>query len=195
MEKDRIIFVMMTLWLAVSSAVFGYFHGWHLVQFQSPSSLSISSEIKMQSEFGIFHFLGEGCSCSEHIADYLLKRGPIGKVFEQVQIIGDMGTYPEQLTRAGYGVKQLSVAQVATEGLSAVPLLVVFDQNLNVQYAGGYTEGPITPFSEFQDLQVLADLGEAKKVAVLPIKGCAVSREYQKLLDPLGIKYAGVKNE
>ena len=179
-------------WVLIGSVILSYFHGWHLISFNSPDNLTITLPLT-DKKLGAVHYLGEGCSCSQHIADYLVKRRASNKAHEYVVLIGDMKKHIEPLKQAGFEVLEKNVFEVNKDNLSSVPFLAFYDAQQRVQYAGGYTTDAITPFANFQDLNILNDLIKSYKTKSLPIKGCSVSAKFKKLLDPMGLKYGSVQ--
>ena len=192
MKKEVFIPLIVITWVLIGSVVLSYFHGWHLISFKSPENLTISLPLT-DKKIGAVHYLGEGCSCSEHIADYLVKRKSSDMAKEYVVLIGDMKKHIEPLIQAGFQVLEKNLFEVNKDNLSSVPFLAFYDDQYRVQYAGGYTTDAITPFANFQDLDILNDLIKSHKIKSLPIKGCSVSAKFKKLLDPIGLKYGSVQ--
>lgn len=192
MKKEVFIPLIVISWVLVGSVILSYFHGWHLISFKSPDNLTITLPLTDKT-LGAVHYLGEGCSCSEHIADYLVKRKSSDQAKEYVILIGDMKKHIEPLKNAGFQVLEKNVFEVNKDNLSSVPFLAFYDNQQRVQYAGGYTTDAITPFANFQDLKILKNLVKSQKTKSLPIKGCSVSTKFKKLLDPMGLKYGSVQ--
>jgi hypothetical protein len=123
------------------------------------------------------------------LLDHLTTRPHPRGVDEALLLVGEG---PEMAARArahGYRVVALRPEELKSRfNLSAAPLMVVADAAGRVRYAGGYTthkQGPAP-----QDLEILGSLMRKRSVAELPVFGCAVSKQLQALLDPLGLKYS-----
>ena len=78
------------------------------------------------------------------------------------------------------------------DSLKGVPLLVIYDKQKNAKYVGGYSDKVITPLTKINIDPFLNNIRNKREVSSLPVKGCAVSKEYQKILDPFGIKYTEI---
>ena len=185
-------YVITFIWAGCISAILTMLHSWHNVKFEAPTTRKIASFISKDGleATNLIHFIAQGCSCSHHLADYLGKRKALSHYNEQVVIIGNMKAEEQLLRRAGYQVHIMAIDEARDQRLiSAVPLYVVYNQAKEVLYAGGYTSGAITPLSDFHDLRIAKQASEKQPVTALPLKGCAVARKYQKLLDPFGFKY------
>ena len=73
--------------------------------------------------------------------------------------------------------------------IKGVPLLVIYNKEKTTHYIGGYARAAITPLTDINITQFLTTLRQGKKLSSLPVIGCTVSKKYQTLLDPLGLKY------
>ncbi len=177
-------------------------HSWHNVSFKfnEPQSRNfiphLVNEIK---EHNVIHFLTPACSCSKVIFDHLLTRAPLSDAnhSEKIVLLDDLDfEITRKLQASGYDVTTLRMAELKEDlksAVMAVPLLLIFDSEKDLRYAGGYSEKIITPFSKIDVLDFLAKIKQGDKLTSYPVKGCAVSKEYQKLLDPMGIKYVSTK--
>ncbi len=187
LTKKQIQWTIFIIWSLIATGTLGFFHGWHNIVF--PEQKTVTKELLPKVDgLGITHFLGAGCSCSQHILDYLIKRKRSPKYQETIVLIGNFEER-EKLVAAGYHIIDKKIDDIQGE-LTGVPLFVVYDHNQIIQYAGAYSKAMITPLTIFQDLKIAGELGMKRKVASLPIRGCSVSKKYQALLDPLGLKYA-----
>ena len=183
------LFVLFSLfWIVGVSYLLTHMHAWHQIGIKSEL---IQSEFKLPTTttYGIVHFLGEGCGCSKIIADYLVKRGKLADIPEEIWLVGEMKETANLLKEAGLVVKTFQVEKTQAPPINAVPAFGVFDKNQKFHYMGAYTEGPVRPHSTFKDLEILKSIQHQRKVASIDVQGCVVSKQYQKLLDPFGIKY------
>ena len=184
------------IWMAAISYLFTHIHAWHQVKVKTEIGAQFFKLKNVSpTTFGLVHFLGEGCGCSKFIADYLIRRKPLPDVVESVWLIGEMLHLKEQLELAGFEVKELRFNDYKkSPAINIVPAYGVYDAQQTFHYLGAYTEGPVRPHSVFNDLSTIKELGHKRKVASLAVSGCVVSKEFQKLLDPFGLKY-GVQDE
>ena len=183
------LFVIFSLcWMIGVSYLLTHMHSWHQISIKSELKQSAFKLPPTQS-FGLVHFLGEGCGCSKIIAEYLVKRGKLSGIPEEIWLVGDMKETATLLKNAGLVVKTFTTSETEAPPINAVPAFGVFDHNHKFHYMGAYTEGPVRPHSAFKDLEMLKSIQHQRKVASIDVQGCVVSKQYQKLLDPFGIKY------
>jgi hypothetical protein len=136
----------------------------------------------------MLHVLYTECRCSQRIFEYLLAREHPSDVRETILLVGAGEGWAARARAGGYAILTQSAQQLAERfGIEAAPLLVVVDPGRRVRYAGGYTERP--QGLDYRDLSILQSLRSRGGAAELPAFGCAVSRELQSYLDPIGIKY------
>ena len=169
-------------------------HTGHFVDYGKIPQRGIEGLIskKTTNNFGVLHIIGEGCNCSQLVGEYLMKRGPEKQYYEEVILIGNFKKLAKQLKEKGFAVKQTPLEDLIYKkiDLSGVPFFMLYDQKGVVQLISGYSNQLINPFTtQFKDKELVSAFFKEKKDKPLPIFGCAVSKEYQKLLDPLGLKY------
>ncbi len=193
LKFSQILFIVS--WLGLVSYVITLMHSWHYADL-SPIDLSTTVVSKWfpkvkERELGVIHFLTPKCSCSQQIFTHLLERAPLA--FELALVIDDTkDQYSTRLKKKGYLVKSINTKKLDEELASAikgVPLLVIYDDKKITKYVGGYTDKVITPFTKIDIKQFLNKIKNNRTIASLPVMGCAVSKQYQKLLDPFGLKY------
>lgn len=206
--KQKLLGIFTLAWVGLFSYFISQAHSWHQLAFKADTNkielglehLQSSKDLKQNN---IVHFLTPSCSCSRVIKEDLLKREPYQdtKTSESVVLIDDLGGhFAKKLKVRGYTVISMSLAQIKSEmpaAIEAVPLLVIYDGDKHLQYAGGYDQSTITPLTNIDVKKILGQVrAESKtrtnKKEAYPVKGCAVSKKYQNLLDPMGIKYATV---
>jgi hypothetical protein len=138
------------------------------------------------------HVLYSECRCSRRILRHLFERGPVSGVAETIVLVGSSTEYAEGAKRSGYRLVVVTPAELAEKyGFESAPLLAVGDPAGNVRYLGGFTDRK--QGLEIRDLAIIQALQREEKTAELPLFGCAVSQSLQKLLDPLNLKYRGVR--
>jgi hypothetical protein len=166
-------------------------HGQHYANLQDTNGLKISTQDLQK--WGIYHFFDTRCACSRNILKNLLKRSALSSstMHEKIFYYGDLSENLEQLRQLGYPVEKVNFKQL---GVTGVPLLVVFDPQKTIRYAGGYSDRAINPLQIPNEKKLIQNIIQQKHTDPYPVIGCAVSKEYQKLLDPLGLKYGSVTN-
>lgn len=181
--KSFIFYTFIFFWVAGLSYTGAYLHGNHFVEFKNQKMKDFNIET---NQWGMIHILGQGCGCSEIIGEYLIKRGPIKNHQERVYIIGEHHELAQNLKKSGFQVKKIDEFENRIEG---VPMLIVHNDKGKSLYSGAYTKGVVTPISKILDLNIFKSIKENKPTKDLLVAGCAVSKELQSKLDPLGLKY------
>ena len=181
---------LVAVWGLSITAVLANMHSWHSFLFPAPEVAEVADFLEAKRPINLLHVMAQGCSCSGHLADYLATRGADPDAGEKVLVLGDMPEQVAELREAGFEVDNLSFAMARDRGfLSGVPLLVIFNQQREVAYIGGYTNTPITPMATFYDLRIAKSYERGETLEQYPVRGCAVSQEIQEMLDPFGLKY------
>jgi hypothetical protein len=136
----------------------------------------------------LVHVLYSQCRCSQRTLDYLQQRATPAQTLERLLLVGSDAHAASAARQRGFLVEEITPAELTERfQLEAAPLLLVVDPEGTVRYAGGYTARQ--QGLDYQDLTILARLREHGGRERLPAYGCAVSRELQDQLDPLGVKY------
>lgn len=195
MKKKQLLFVF--IWVISISLVIGSIHSWHYAEYNiSQKSLKLDNIKVAKNHYGVLHFLTPTCSCSEKILSHLLKRGPLKREvgIEKIVLIDDTPeNYTQKLKERGFDIDHYSFEEATkkySESIRGVPLLIIFNDEKEAKYVGGYSDKLITPFTNIDIKKFLTEIKSGRAIASLPVRGCAVSKEYQTILDPLGIKYA-----
>lgn len=193
--KNFLAYFITFAWIIGISGAISQLHAWHQVDLSPKGAqIDVSNLFAPTNTYGAVHFLTPMCSCSTVIFDHLLERKPISSITETVVVIDDnQKNYVSLLKDAGYKVIKTTKEELARKyhnALKGVPLLAIYDKESTIQYLGGYSSKTITPFSKIDISKFIEDLDNKKSIASYPVKGCSVSKSYQQLLDPLGIKYA-----
>jgi hypothetical protein len=133
------------------------------------------------------HVMYQRCRCSQRIIDHLTSSARPQGISERVLLVDGTNETKERLARAGFRVDEETATSLHDAWkIEAAPLFIVVDPSGAVRYAGGYTREKQGP--AISDLDILAQLRGGASVAALPLFGCAVSRELQAMIDPLGLK-------
>jgi hypothetical protein len=136
------------------------------------------------------HVLYAQCRCSQGILRHLASGSRPASVVEKVLLVGETPGIASELR--ALSARNFRIVTVSADELrdryhvEAAPLLLVLGPDGAVRYSGGYTDrkqGPV-----IRDRAILAELMSQKETRELPVFGCAVSRELQRLLDPLALK-------
>lgn len=196
MKSRYVLGSFIFFWVVSLSLVIGSIHAWHFADY-TPQNGKFSADqlIGDTQNFGVIHFLTPECSCSQSIFEHLMQRGPLDKetATESVVIIDDNKLeYAEKLKARGFPSTSYTsedLSSLFTAGVTGVPLLVIFDSQKVTRYVGGYSERLITPFTQIDIPSFLKSLSQGRELSSHPVRGCSVSKEYKKILDPLGIKY------
>lgn len=176
----KMVHFFIFFWVGIGLAAISWLHSNHYAVFSNRAP----SAIKANNSWGIVHVLGGECGCSQNVANYLLKRGPIKGYSERIILIGEF-EQASKLKEQGFEFLSLELADI--EG---VPMFMVHDQKGEVLHAGGYTAGMAGPLSDFQDAKTFQHLVSGQSVESLPVKGCAVAQKIRESIDPLGLKYS-----
>jgi hypothetical protein len=136
------------------------------------------------------HVLYAQCRCSRRILDHLaLDARPQG-VSEKVLLVGTNAELSSDLRRMsdrGFEIINTTSSELRERfHVQAVPLLLVLGPDGVIRYSGGYTERK--QGLDIRDRQIIEGLVENRPAPELPVFGCAVSKQLQRLLDPLALK-------
>jgi hypothetical protein len=166
----------------------------HLLTLPTPPSHDVQDAIhssRLVGERGhwlALHVLYGKCACSQRVLDHLVSRGARHDVAERVLLVDGGPTLEDRLVGAGYAVERLSALDLRDRyHIESVPLLVVASPADEVRYIGGYTSRKQGP--DVRDVAIIDDAIRGSSDPSLPLFGCAVSKNLQKTLDPLGLKY------
>jgi hypothetical protein len=132
------------------------------------------------------HILDAECKCSRRIAEHLLaSERPVG-LSEHVLLVGTDTDLESQLSARGFQVTRVEPTQLFSQyRVQAVPLLVLAAPDGTLRYAGGYTARKQGP--DPRDLAIVADARAGRATEPIPVFGCAVSRQLQSAVNPLGL--------
>jgi hypothetical protein len=129
------------------------------------------------------------CACSDRVLEHLATRGVMASTSEHVVLAGTgRGDRAGLLRARGFSVDSIAPEQLKTRyGLEVAPLLIVAAPDGSIRYLGGYTERKQGP--RIRDRETLHELQSGRATSLLPLFGCAVSRQLQQLFDPFRLKY------
>jgi hypothetical protein len=199
--KKFLASTFLVVWIAATSYAVTMMHSWHYSDLGPKNKISFKKLDFSNSEqnIGVIHFLTPLCSCSKEVFKHLVDKGPLqNKVYkERVILIDDQKKeFMNTLLAKGFDVVNLDSETIKTQfegDIKGVPLLAIFDREFKTRYVGGYSDKSITPFTQINYRNFLEQLKTKQKIKSLPVIGCAVSKEYKKLLDPFGLKYGVVQ--
>ena len=136
------------------------------------------------------HVLYARCRCSQRVLDHLFHSERPTAVDEHVLFIGADVDHSRRARARGFTVHVLEPKELKElYRIESAPLLLILDPSNELRYVGGYTDRK--QGAAIHDLEILNQLIADGVVEPRPLFGCGVSRELQKLLDPIGIKYTG----
>lgn len=134
------------------------------------------------------HLMYQDCGCSQRLLAHLLSRGALPDVRERIVLIGHDDALAARAKRAGFSFEELTPEGLAARyHAEAAPMMLVAAPDGKLRYVGGYSDRKRGP--DTMDVDILHRLAEGRRVAALPLFGCAVSEKLQGEIDPLGIKY------
>lgn len=141
-----------------------------------------------ERKWHLVHFLYGKCRCSQRTLDYLFERERPEEVAETLVLVDPN---EEQLQKAATAQLEVETVQRAALkdrfGIESAPLLLIVNPSGEVTYSGGYTTRK--QGLDFQDVELLNTAQANQPATPLPLYGCGVSRELQRYLDPIGLKY------
>ncbi len=188
--------MFLVLWGAFLLLVSAALMAGHWVVLPAPENNDVKLEAALagmtalgDQRWHLTHVLYAECRCSERIFDYLSARPTPPGVGERVLLAGSRDEWASRARARGFDVVVLTPEDLkARFDIESAPLLLISDPGGRIRYAGGYTgrkQG-----LDYRDVAILESLRSGERVDALPLYGCAVSREMQELLDPIGIEYA-----
>jgi hypothetical protein len=134
------------------------------------------------------HVLYAGCRCSERILKHLLESQRPAGVAEKILLVGNASAYVNEARARGFDTELVGKQELEERfHVVGVPALAIVAPEGAIRYLGGYTElkqGPV-----IRDVELIETTRDGGATKTLPLLGCAVSKELQTLLDPLGLKY------
>lgn len=193
LRKARLWRALFAAWCALSVTLVSALGAAHFYALPSPSAGDVAlaravASVRAGRTQVLLHFLYAKCKCSRRIFDHLLARGALAGVAEQVVLVDGDAELAARLRAAGFGVSEANPRELEQRyGVSAAPLLVVAGQADTPAYVGGYTTRK--QGLDVEDVRIARDVARGVPTALLPLFGCAVSEQLQRLLDPLGLKY------
>jgi hypothetical protein len=189
--------VALAVWAATSIAVAATLMVGHLATLPTPEpadpelreALSSLRDQDAHRSWLAVHVLYSKCRCSQRVFDHLFESERPPGMRETILLVGADAEIERRAAAAGFGLVVVTPQELeARFHMSAAPLLLVLDPNDAVRYAGGYTDRKQA--YEVLDLEILHSLLAGKPADQLPLFGCGVTKELQRVLDPLGLKYS-----
>ena len=175
---------LVALYIVVSLFALGILHASHNYAYEF-SLVENDAILGDQNSLTMTHILGEGCGCSDFVADYLLERGP--KNSEDIIAIGNIEK-ADALKKVGFSIKAYEKEDSDLRGITGVPLFIVA-KNKKVLYSGGYSDRMLTQHTKMKDIGIYNSIAKGIKQKSLPIFGCSNSKALKNYFDPLGFKY------
>lgn len=151
-----------------------------------------------------FHVIYQSCPCSRRVLKHLLERTVIVGASETILLVLDTGDHAstglngpcqsdeaairDQAIARGYLVQAITPEELrSSHGIEASPLLLIVDAEGIVLFSGGYTSRKRG--LSYQDEATIQAVLNGETPDPIPVFGCAVSEQLQKIVDPLGLKY------
>lgn len=189
-----------TVWVVTLFLIATLLAAKHLYVLPSPDANDLALALALQGLTGnrterswsVVHVLYARCRCSKSVLQHLAQSQRPRAVIEHVLLAGtpsDEVSVRKLLTARGFSVHLTEPENLRKRyHVESAPLLLVTDGAKAVRYAGGYSERKQS--LDLQDVQIIRGLMTEQKATRLPIFGCAVSRELQRLMDPLSLATA-----
>ena len=184
--------VLLIVYIFLMSGATLWLHASHYVNFDSKINVSEVSQLAgAAKQARVVHILGEGCGCSKIVGNHLLSRGPRSGLQELVIVIGRMPQFEIQLKEKGFVVSSEPLEQFRVEHpmVLGVPMFLVQLSDQSIRYSGGYADRMVAPGVKIHDEKIIDGVLAGGTEKELPTLGCHISKKYQSLLDPIGIKY------
>lgn len=159
-----------------------------LMVLHAPLPLPRTARVPSTGRYMLVHALSLECPCSRRVLDALLARGAHADVDEKILLVGADETSAARARLRGFTVELLDEQRLAQRyGIEAVPLLLIVAPDGFVDYRGAHAPRPqMAPI----DLVLLEEVRRGGRPRSLALFGCAVARDLQHRLDPLGLKYS-----
>lgn len=186
--------LLLAAWALAMILVGGFLLAGHLLTLPKPEArdarltagiLSVRTA-PSEGRWLALHVINAECVCSKRVLEHLLSRKSGSFAIERVVLVdGDQAT-AVRIRAAGYEFEALSgVALEARYGITGAPLMVVVDPTNAVRYLGGYSER--NPTAKLRDEEIFGQLAKGETPATMPVFGCAISKNLQESVDPLGL--------
>lgn len=193
-KKEWVGKSMLAAWVVVTLVGLAALSLKHMASLPEPEDEARLSRAMLQlrrSSSGSFlvHVIYAQCSCSRALFAHLVARRPFPGAEEAVLFVGADSRKRESAKRAGFTFTTVSTQELASRfELEAAPVLIVFDSEGRLRYAGGYYAHPatLTPLDE----RIYRQVAAGAKVEPLPVFGCAVTSRLQESLNPLRAVYS-----
>ena len=186
------------VWVVVLFVIATSLGAGHLYALPKPTSsdAALSNAVnelrsdKEENSWLAVHVLYAQCRCSQGILRHLASGPRPASVVEKVLLVGDNPGIASELR--ALEARNFRIVTVSADELrdryhvEAAPLMLVLGPDGALRYSGGYTDrkqGPV-----IRDRAILVEVMSKSEARELPVFGCAVSRELQRLLDPLALK-------
>jgi hypothetical protein len=135
------------------------------------------------------HLLSASCSCSQAVAEHLIQRGRIPNLSERVILAGQDSKLAQRLAAAGFPVETREPESIASRyKILGAPWLLFVSPHGEIRYQGGYAPGHER--NNFEDVQIWRKLLAGETVSELPVRGCALGPNLQRMIDPFRLKYS-----
>jgi hypothetical protein len=185
------------VWAALSFVAATSLTAAHLYALPKPSRTDLTlvhalNALRAEGDTGLFavHVLYARCRCSARILEHLAAEPRPAGVTEKILLVGSNPELEAELL--ALAARRIQVVETSAIELrdryhvQAAPLFLVLGRDGELRYNGGYTrrkQGAV-----FEDAAILRQLAADEGVMELPLFGCAVSRDLQRLLDPFALR-------
>ena len=196
-DVQRLIGVMLAVWVAAAIVVGGLLLAPHLIALPMPTTTDThlrdaiaARVVGRPGNWVVAHVMYRSCPCSRRTIGHLTTDRRAADLDELVVMVDDAGQAgPEDaaLRAAGFQVEVIT-PDILRERfhVEAAPLLAVARPDHELAYVGGYNRHKQS--AAYEDLAIISDLRARSVREALPIYGCATNTRLADAIDPLGIR-------
>ena len=188
--------VLLTLWIPGVTLVIASWMVGHWAALPAPTendTRTTEALVELRDAQGLagwtrVHVLFSDCGCSKRVFDALVDQPLASDATDVALLVGDAEAQASRAAEVGLTHVRLTTEDLEQQyGIVSAPLLLILAPDGSLAYAGGHTDRK-RGFA-IQSDALLERLRAGEEVEPLPVFGCGVSRDLQRQLDPLGLKY------
>lgn len=184
-----VAFALFSLWALGISVPLGLFSASHMAVLPVAEGAVSTGGSGSAGEWSMVHVISEECPCSRGVARYLLARGALEGVEEEIVLLGGSDETSRALRAAGFAVSTADAEEFCAQfGSEGVPFFQVIDDGDEAAYSGSYFDSAFRGNEGFLDLETFRRLRSGGFVIGRPVYGCATSERLKSVLDPFGFK-------
>jgi len=188
-KRPWITWSLLAVWAAALIVLIASLSIRHLAALPQPKDAALLAAAMLKyrrqpAAHFLVHVIYSECSCSRSLLTHLASRRRFPNTEELILFVGRPDP---RLKNSRFEVQTISPSQlIATTGLEAAPVLLIFNPSGALTYAGGYYDHPAA--NNPLDEKIQAALLAQQPFEPLPIFGCAISPRLQNSLNPFRIR-------